>query len=68
MTIRELLQQSPIDRAETEILLTHILEVDRAWLFAHDDDRVDDAALHSFKSLVEARRGGEPLAYLVGIS
>ena len=66
MTIRELLQQSPIDRAETEVLLTHILEVDRAWLFAHDDDRVDDAALNTFESLVAARRGGEPLAYLVG--
>lgn len=66
MTVRELLQQSCIDRAETELLLTHILDVERAWLFAHDDDTVDDAVLNAFERLVEARRGGEPLAYLIG--
>ena len=66
MTVRELLQRSSIDRGETEILLTHVLEVERAWLFAHGDEHLDDAALNAFGKLVEARRSGEPLAYLVG--
>ena len=66
MTVRELLQQSSIDRGETEILLTHILEVERSWLFAHGDEHLDDASLAAFRKLVRARCSGEPLAYLTG--
>ena len=38
MTVRELIQQARIDRVEAEILLADILEVERAWLFAHGED------------------------------
>jgi len=66
MTVRELLQRSSIARGETEILLTHVLDVERAWLFAHGDEHLDDAVLNAFRQLVKARRSGEPLAYLIG--
>ena len=45
MTVHELIQQARIDRVEAEILLADILEVERAWLFAHGEDLVAEPAL-----------------------
>ncbi len=53
-------------RAEAELLLAHALGKDRTWLFTHADDPLDDAAALRFEALVERRRAGEPVAYLVG--
>jgi release factor glutamine methyltransferase len=53
-------------RSETELLLMHALHVNRAWLFAHGDDEIDQAAAERFRALVERRAIGEPLAYLIG--
>jgi release factor glutamine methyltransferase len=66
MTVRELIQQSRIDRVEAEILLADILEVERAWLFAHGEDLVAEPALTLFANHAQARQDGEPLAYLLG--
>jgi release factor glutamine methyltransferase len=53
-------------RREAELLLVHVLEVGRAWLFAHADDALEAPAAARFSALVEARRGGQPVAYLLG--
>ena len=66
MTVRELIQQARIDRVEAEILLADILEVERAWLFAHGEDLVAEPALTLFTDHAEARQNGEPLAYVLG--
>ena len=66
MTVRELIQQARIDRVEAEILLADILEVERAWLFAHGEDLVAEPAVTLFTDHAEARQNGEPLAYLLG--
>ena len=66
MTVRELIQQARIDRFEAEILLADILEVERAWLFAHGEDSVAERALALFIDHVEARQNGEPMAYVLG--
>ena len=66
MTVRELIQQACIDRVEAEILLADILKVERAWLFAHGEEAVQEPALTVFTNHVEARQNGEPLAYLLG--
>ena len=66
MTVRELIQQARIDRFEAEILLADILEVERAWLFAHGEDTVAERALTRFTDHAEARQNGEPLAYVLG--
>jgi len=66
MTVRELLRQARIDRVEAEILLADILEVERAWLFAHGEDLVAEPALTLFTDHAEARQSGEPLAYVLG--
>ena len=53
-------------RADAEILLAHVLEKDRTWLFTHAGDPLDAAAAACFDALVARRRAGEPVAYLVG--
>ena len=53
-------------RHEAEQLLLHVLEVERAWLFAHATDAVADDARQRFDVLVQRRTEGQPLAYLIG--
>lgn len=51
---------------EVELLLSHALRRDRAWLYAHADDAlaIDDAV--RFHGLLMRRAAGEPLAYVIG--
>ncbi|MCF8179116.1 MAG: peptide chain release factor N(5)-glutamine methyltransferase [Sulfuritalea sp.] len=51
---------------EARLLLGHVLDRPAAWLFAHDDESLDENALLSFASLVARRAAGEPVAYLLG--
>ena len=51
---------------EAELLLQHVLQQPRAWLFAHANDTVDAAASRRFEELLERRASGEPLAYILG--
>lgn len=53
-------------RREAQLLLGHALGVSRAWLLAHGDEAADPAAAAVFRGLVQRRRVGEPVAYLVG--
>lgn len=55
-----------IEPTEARLLLAHALGRTDAWLYAHDDEPVDDASARRFAALVEARAGGEPIAYLTG--
>lgn len=70
-TIRELLSSATATgqveaRHEAEILLCHALGRSRAWLFAHADFEPTVAVCENFSRLLSARRGGEPIAYLIG--
>ncbi len=53
-------------RREAELLAEFALGADRAWLFAHAEDPVADAARDRFLDLLARRAGGEPLAYILG--
>jgi release factor glutamine methyltransferase len=58
-----------LDRLDAQLLLLHALgrsPAERAWLLAHDIDRLDPAHEAMFRDLCARRVGGEPLAYLVG--
>jgi release factor glutamine methyltransferase len=55
---------SPTARLDAELLLGVVTGHDRAWLLAHPEAPMDDAA--DFAALVERRAGGEPIAYLRG--
>ncbi|MDN5923736.1 MAG: peptide chain release factor N(5)-glutamine methyltransferase [Xanthomonadales bacterium] len=53
-------------RHEAEHLLTHMLGVNSAWLFAHAHDELDAAAAANFTHWVARRADGEPVAYITG--
>lgn len=48
------------------LLLALALDVPRAWLLAHGEQRPDAAALARFETLLQRRLAGEPMAYLRG--
>jgi release factor glutamine methyltransferase len=54
------------DRLEAELLLAHVLGVNRAWFFAHADDMPPPTAVEAFDALVQRRQRGEPVAYMTG--
>ncbi|MCP4164689.1 MAG: protein-(glutamine-N5) methyltransferase, release factor-specific, partial [Chloroflexi bacterium] len=51
---------------EAELLIAHVLEVDRAHLLAHPEQRLTAAQHLELTSLLERRTTYEPLAYLTG--
>lgn len=53
-------------RRESELLLGHALQRERAWLFAHAGDGLDADAWSRFAHLIEQRRAGVPVAQLLG--
>ncbi|MBA8885212.1 release factor glutamine methyltransferase [Dokdonella fugitiva] len=53
-------------RGEVELLLAHVLGRTRAWLFAWPEHEASAEQAGAFERLVEARRGGAPVAYLLG--
>ena len=53
-------------RREAQVLLGHVLGASRSWLSGHGEDKADQSAAAEFRNLVERRRIGEPIAYLVG--
>jgi release factor glutamine methyltransferase len=53
-------------RRESELLLAHALQRERAWLFAHARDAVDATSRAAFEALVAQRACGVPVAYLLG--
>jgi release factor glutamine methyltransferase len=58
-----------IERLDAQLLLLHALgkaQTERAWLLAHDTDPLDDAVWIAYSQLLERRKAGEPVAYLVG--
>lgn len=67
-SVRHLLLEARarIEAPEAELLLAHVLERPRSWLFAHDDARPDAERAARFATLVARREAGEPIAYLVG--
>jgi len=51
---------------EAHLLLAHVLGASEAWILAHGEDDVGDAACARFAALVEQRAHGRPIAYLTG--
>lgn len=53
-------------RHEAEELLLHALGCERAWLFAHATDVIEEEEASRFQRLLALRAGGAPLAYVTG--
>lgn len=57
---------SPTPRLDAEVLLCHVLKVDRTWLYTWGDRTIDGFPRARFEALVAARAAGQPVAYLTG--
>lgn len=53
-------------RYESQLLLQHVLKVNRAWLIAHENDDLAADIQREFDTLIQRRIGGEPIAYILG--
>ena len=65
-TIAQLLAQSGLPLLEARMLAGSLLEKNSAWLIAHADEAADAESEQVFAALVERRRRGEPIAYILG--
>ena len=54
------------DRLEREILLAHILQVERPWLISHDMDEVSSQHARSYSKALSRRKSHTPIAQIVG--
>jgi release factor glutamine methyltransferase len=52
-------------RREAGSLLAHVLGRDRSFIVAHADDQLTAGQFEAFQTLVERRRVGEPLQYII---
>lgn len=76
MTINEVLLDAQVVLAQlveaseakldAQLLLQHVLNVNRAWLIAHANDALQPSIEEDFKSLLNRRLLGEPMAYILG--
>ena len=51
---------------EAQLLLQHVLNVNRAWLIAHEGDALQANNHEVFEALLTRRLNGEPIAYILG--
>jgi release factor glutamine methyltransferase len=49
-----------------ELLLLHVLQRDRAWLYAHPEESINPADVEALLSLIARRANGEPTQHLTG--
>lgn len=56
------------DRAlqDAERLMMHVLGKDRAWMLAYWQDEIGTDCTIPYRSVIERRRSGEPIQYIVG--
>lgn len=59
-------KSSETPRLDSEVLLCHVLQKDRAWLFAHPDFVLQGASLRKVNLLLKRRINAEPIAYILG--
>jgi len=64
--IQELALDTGDAKFEAQLLLQHTLEVNRAWLLAHEHDTLPSKADADFEALLTRRLLGEPIAYILG--
>lgn len=62
----QLLDSSDTAQLDCELLLCHVLGVDQAWLRTWPESTVTPEHAEQFKTLLELRQAGTPIAYLLG--
>ncbi len=51
---------------DAQVILAHVLGVDRSWLFAHHEYKLNPEQADAFTKLIVRRTNHEPVAYLIG--
>lgn len=51
---------------DAQLLLSHVLQKPRSWLYAWPEHALAEAPLQEFRALCARRESGEPVAYLTG--
>ncbi len=66
---RETLEDAAVPEVQltAEILLAHILGVERSFLFGHPEELAEEAAAERFQGILKRRCEGEPTQYLTGV-
>lgn len=64
--IQQLALEASDAKFEAQLLLQNVLEVNRAWLLAHEHDTLPSKADADFDALLTRRLLGEPVAYILG--
>jgi len=60
------LTASPTPRLDAEVLLAHVCETNRTWLYTWGDRELTLAQHDNFRTLIARRAEGLPVAYLIG--
>lgn len=68
ISARERLDEAGCDTAslDAQVILAHVLDVERSWLFAHYEYKLDADQATAYTDLIARRMNHEPVAYLVG--
>jgi release factor glutamine methyltransferase len=53
-------------KLEAQLLLQHALNVNRAWLIAHEHETIAPSIEAACRAMLERRLSGEPIAYILG--
>ena len=53
-------------KLEAQLLLQHALNVNRAWLIAHADEKLSPSIEAVYRAMLARRLNGEPIAYILG--
>ena len=50
---------------DVDCLLCHVLEKNRSWVLAHQDENLDELNLKKLNSFIDQRKTGLPIAYII---
>ncbi|MEO8998517.1 MAG: peptide chain release factor N(5)-glutamine methyltransferase [Rhodanobacter sp.] len=54
------------EHLDAELLLLHVVQKPRSWLFAHADDVLDMDVQTAYANTIKRRAAGDPVAYIIG--
>ncbi|KTD39222.1 protein methyltransferase HemK [Legionella moravica] len=64
--VQQLEKNHAESRLEAELLLSHVLNKNRAYIFAHPEAVLNPNQLETYQQLIAQRAAGTPIAYLTG--
>lgn len=65
-TIRELIQNTNLDKLDTKLLLRHVLQLSQSGLIINNERVLNSFELEQFDTLVEKCKNGLPISYILG--